>query len=91
MLRAYRLVYLASPQAPSKLWEWQQPYIDDLIDNVRRFHTARVAQRYFRNWESLARANARIWDTSYRTCPLYDDGTDWEAFLDTYRALIREM
>jgi hypothetical protein len=91
MLRAYRLVYLASPQAPPKLWEWQQPYIHDLIVNARSFHTARVEQRYFLDWQALAAENARLWEAHYRSSPLYDHLEGWEAFLTDYRALIRDV
>ena len=91
MLRAYRLVYLASPQAPPKLWEWQQPYIHDLIVNARSFHTARVEQRDFPDWQALAAENARLWEAHYRSCPLYDHIEGWEAFLTAYRELIRDV
>jgi hypothetical protein len=91
MLRAYRLVYLESPEAPPKLWEWQQPYIHDLIVNARSFGTTRVEQRYFRDWEALARENTRVWEAHYRSRPLYDPIAGWEAFLTMYRELIRDV
>jgi hypothetical protein len=63
MLRAYRLVYLESPQAPPKLWEWQQPYIHHLILNARSFReNARLWEAHYRScplydhvasWEAL--------------------------------------
>jgi len=31
MLRAYRLVYPISQHAPPQLWEYEQPYIDNLL------------------------------------------------------------
>jgi hypothetical protein len=91
MLRAYRLVYLASPQAPPKLWEWQQPCIHDLIVNARSFHTARVEQRYFPDWQALAGENARLWEAHYRSYPLYNHLEGWEACLTAYRELIRDV
>jgi len=38
MLRAYRLEHPESPHAPPRLWEWEEPYIDMLIENARVFH-----------------------------------------------------
>jgi hypothetical protein len=91
MLRAYRLVYLDSPHAPPKLWEWQQPYIHHLVVSARSFRTARVEQRYFRDWHALARENARLWDGHTRLSPLYDYLESWEACLAAYRQLILEV
>jgi hypothetical protein len=91
MLRAYRLIYLKSPHAPPKLWEWRQPYIHHLIVNARSFHTTRVEQRYFRDWQDLARENARVWDTHYRPFPLYDYLESWEAGLNEFRQLILDV
>jgi hypothetical protein len=91
MLRAYRLVYLESQQAPPKLWEWQQPYIHHLILNARSFRTTRVEQRYFQDWPALARENARLWEAHYRSCPLYDHVASWEAFLAEYREIIQDV
>lgn len=90
MLRAYRLVYPDSPHAPPKLWEWEQPYVDNLIVNARTFGR-RVVQRYFRDWDALAHANARIWDTYYRPRPLYDHLATWEEWLAEYRQLVVEV
>jgi hypothetical protein len=39
MIHAYRLIYLKSPHAPPTLWEWEQPWIQKLIVNTRRFYT----------------------------------------------------
>jgi hypothetical protein len=51
MIHAYRLIYFKSPHAPPTLWEWEQPYIHNLIVNARSFNTTRVEQRYFRDWD----------------------------------------
>jgi hypothetical protein len=91
MLRAYRLIYLQSPEAPPTLWEWEQPYIHHLIVNTRSFHTTQVAQRYFRCWDDLAQANARIWEAHYRPRPIYDVIETWRQWLDAYRQLILEV
>jgi hypothetical protein len=37
MLHAYRLVYPLSQHAPPQLWEYEQPYIDNLLLNARTF------------------------------------------------------
>jgi len=91
MLRAYRLAYLKSPHAPPKPWEWQQPYIHHLIVNARSFGTTRVEQRYFWNWDDLARENMRIWEEHYRSRPLYDHIETWEEWLAEYRQLILDV
>jgi len=91
MLRAYRLIYLHSPHAPPKLWEWQQPWIHHLIVNARSFKTTRVEQRYFQDGDALARENTRIWDEHYRSRPLYDHIETWQQWLDEYRQVIMEV
>jgi hypothetical protein len=62
MLHAYRLVYPISQHAPPQLWEYEQPYINNLILNARTFNRF-VAQWYFKSWEAL--------DLTFRTlfCP----------------------
>jgi hypothetical protein len=87
MLHAYRLVYPCSPHAPPQLWEYEQPYIHNLILNARTFDR-RVVQWYFKDWEALARDNTRIWETYYRPYPLYDHLADWEVQLVEYRASV---
>jgi hypothetical protein len=37
MLHAYRLVHPLSQHAPPQLWEYEQPYIDNLLLNARTF------------------------------------------------------
>ena len=91
MLRAYRLIYLKSPHAPPKLWEWEQPRIHHLIVNARSFKTTRVEQRYFQDGDELARENARIWEVHYRSRPLYDHIETWEKWMAEYRQLIIEV
>ena len=52
MLHAYRLVYPFSKHAPAQLWEYEQPYIADLILNARTFDRG-VVQWYFEDWHAL--------------------------------------
>lgn len=91
MLRAYRLVYHQSPDAPPRLWEWQQPYIDHLIENARSFRTTHVVQRYFQDWEALARENARVWEAHYRPDPLYEHQEGWKTCLAEYRQILQDV
>jgi len=58
-IHAYRLVYPGSPHAPEMFWEWEEPYIQMLIENARVFHRE-VVQCYFFAWEDLAQENQRI-------------------------------
>ena len=90
MLRAYRLVYSDSPHAPPHLWEYEQPYIDHLIQNARTFGR-RVVQRYFRDWTAYTKANARIWRRFYLPKPLYQHLATWEAWLAEYRTIIIDV
>ena len=59
MLHAYRLVYPFSQNAPPQLWEYAQPYIDNLLWNARTFDR-RVVQWYFEDWAAFDRDNTRI-------------------------------
>ena len=70
MIHAYRLIYRKSPHAPPTLWEWEQPWIHNLIVNARSFNTTRVQQRYFLDGDALAAENRRIWEAHYRCRPL---------------------
>ena len=90
MLHAYRLVYRDSPHAPEMLWEWEEPYIQMLIQNARTFHRE-VMQRYFFTWEDLAQENQRIWATHYAPRPLYQFWDTWRAWLDEYREIVRDV
>src|SRR5438132_13143301 len=89
MIHAYRLVYPLNQHAPPQLWEFAQPYIDNLLRNARTFDRF-VAQWYFEDWAALDRDNTRIWDTYYRPKPLYDHLPTWQDWLPEYRQLIIE-
>src|SRR5262249_45855798 len=52
MMHAYRLVYPLSEHAPPQLWEYEQPYIDNLLLNARTFDRF-VTQWYFEDWAAL--------------------------------------
>ena len=90
MVHAYRLVYPISEHASPQLWEFEQPYIDNLLRNARIFDRW-VVQWYFKNWEELDLANRRIWDTYYRPKPLFDHLLTWQEWLPEYRQLISEV
>ena len=90
MSHAYRLVYPISQHAPPQLWEYEQPYIDNLLRNARTF--ARwVVQWYFASWEESDLDNTRIWNTYYRPTPLFDHLLTWQDWLPEYRQLIIEV
>jgi hypothetical protein len=89
MIHAYRLVYPFSQHAQPQLWEFEQPYIDNLLWNARTFDRF-VAQYYFKDWETLDRDNRRIWEAYYRIKPLFDHLPTWQAWLPEYRQLISE-
>ena len=90
MIHAYRLVYPLSEHAPPQLWEWEQPYINNLLLNARTFDRW-VVQWYFENWEALNCDNTRVWDTYYRPKPLFDHIATWQDWLPEYRQLIIEV
>jgi hypothetical protein len=69
MLPAYRLIYPLSQHGAPQLWEYEQPYIDNLIMNARTFQRF-VVQWYFEDWAALDCDNTRIWNTYYRPKPL---------------------
>jgi len=89
MLHAYRLVYSIREHAPPQLWEYEQPYIDNLLRNARTFERW-VVQWYFKDWAALDSDNTRIWNTYYRTKPLFDHLPTWQDWLPEYRQLIIE-
>jgi hypothetical protein len=70
MLHAYRLIYPLSQHAPPHVWEYEQPYIDNLLRNARTFDRW-VVQWYFENWASLDRDNTCNWDMYDRPQPLF--------------------
>lgn len=90
MLHAYRLVYPISEHAPPQIWEYEQPYIDNLLRNARTFERW-VVQWYFEDWEALNNDNTRIWNTYYRPKPLYAHLPTWQDWLPEYRQLIIEV
>jgi hypothetical protein len=90
MLPAYRLVYPHSQHGSPQLWEYEQPYIDNLIVNARTFQRF-VVQGYFEDWAALNRDNTRIWNTYYRPKPLFDHIATWQEWLPEYRQLIIEV
>jgi len=89
VIHVYRLIYPLSEHAPPQLWEFEQPYIDNLIRNAGTFDRW-VVQWYFENWEALDRENRRIWETYYRPKPLFDHLPTWQDWLPEYRQLIIE-
>ena len=90
MIHAYRLVYPISEHAPPQLWEYKQPYIDNLLRNARTFDRW-VVQWYFEDWKALDRDNTRIWNTYYRPKPLFDHLPTWQEWLPEYRQPIIEV
>jgi len=90
MIHAYRLVYAISQHAHPQLWEYEQPYIDNLLLNARTFDRF-VAQWYFEDWVALDHDNTRIWNIYYRPQPLFDHLPTWQDWLPEYRQLIIEV
>ena len=90
MIHAYRLTYPFSEYGPPQLWEWEQPYIDDLVLNARTFNQ-RVVQRYFDDWDALNDDNTRIWQTYYVSKPLSELYTGWQEMLEEHRQLVVEV
>ena len=90
MIHAYRLVYPLSEHAPPQLWEYEQPYIENLLRNARTFDRF-VAQWYFESWEALDCDNTRIWNLYYRPKPLFDHLPTWQDWFPEYRQLIIEV
>ncbi len=90
MLRVYRLTYPFSEYGPPQLWEWEQPYIDDLVLNARTFNR-RVVQRYFEDWDALNEDNTCIWQTYYEPKPLSQLYTGWQEMLAEHRQIVVEV
>ena len=90
MLPAYRLVYPLNQHGSPQLWEYEQPYIDNLIVNARTFQRF-VVQCYFEDWAAFDRDNTRIWNIYYRPKPLFDHLPTWLEWLPEYRQLIIEV
>ena len=89
-IHAYRLVYPDSPQTPERLWEWDKVHIARLFWNATAFERE-LTHRYFLTWEDVAEENQRIWETYYQSHPLYEQWETWQAWLDEYRALVRDV
>ena len=90
LIHAYRLIYPDSPHVPEMLWEWEEPYIQMLIENARMFQR-KVVQRYFLTWDDLAKENQRIWETFYQPRPLYQLWDTWRAWLAEYREIVQDV
>ena len=89
-IHTYQLVYPDSPHAPPLLWEWDEPYIQMLIENARIFQRE-VVQRCFPTWNDLAQENQRIWETYYLPRPLYQLSETWCAWLNEYREIVCDV
>src|SRR5712691_4144834 len=79
-IHAYRLVYPDRPHAPEMLWEWEGPYSDRLLWNVKTFGRT-VVQRYFADWDALAEENQHIWEAYYLLRPLYEPWDTWRVWM----------
>jgi len=89
-IHAYRLEYPDSPHAPEMLWEWEKVHVGRLLWNATAFGRE-LTHRYFLTWEAVAQENQRIWETSYLPRPLYESWATWQAWLDAYRELVRDV
>jgi len=85
-IHAYRLAYSDSPYDSELLWEWERPYIDQLLWNAKTFGR-QVAQRYFIDWDALAAENRRIWE-AYYLWPAYEPWNTWQGWMSEYRTLV---
>ncbi len=90
MLRAYRLIFTNNPYAPPQLWEWEQPFIDDLYLTARTFGH-HMTQRFFLNRDALDHDNTRIWQTYYEPKPLSELYAGWQEMLAEHRQRIVEV
>jgi hypothetical protein len=90
VLHAYRLIYADRPHAPEMLWEWEKEHCARLLWNATIFERE-LAHRYFPTWNALAEENQRIWETYYLLRPLYESWRTWQAWLDEYREIVRDV
>ena len=90
MLHAYRLVDPDSSHVPERLWEWEKEHLARLLWNATVFERE-LMHRYFLTWEALAQENQRIWEVYYLPRPLYESWATWDAWLNEYRELVRDM
>ncbi len=79
-----------SEYGPPQLWEWEQPFIDDLVLNARTFNR-RVVGWHFEDWDALDQENTRIWQTYYEPKLLSALYTGWQEMLAEHRQLIVEV
>ena len=79
MLPAYRLVYPLSQHGAPQLWEYEQPYIDNLIVNARTFDRF-VAHWYFEDWAALDRDNTQYCSAHLLLAPNESLGVEREGF-----------
>ena len=89
-LHAYRLVYPDRPHGPELLWEWEKAQSAHLLWNATTFQRE-LAHQYFSTWEALAEANQRIWEKDYLLRPAYEPWDTWQAWLDAYREIVRDV
>jgi hypothetical protein len=89
-IHAYRLRYPDSPHAPVMLSEWERPSIDRLLWNAKTFGRE-VVQRYFADWDALTEENSRFWDAYYLLRPAYEPWEGWQAWMDAYREIVRDV
>jgi hypothetical protein len=86
-VHAYRLVFPDGDHGPELRWEWEWPYIAGLLWNAKTFGRA-VVQRYFTDWDALAAANQRLWETYYVPRPAYQCWESWQRWLSEYQTLV---
>ncbi len=87
--RSQSINLCALRRAP-QLWEWEQPYIDDLVLNARTFNR-RVVGWWFKDWDALDQENTRIWQTYYEPKPLSELYAGWQEMLAEYRQLVVQV
>lgn len=89
-VHAYRLVYAESAPGPEMLWEWDKIAVGRLLWNATTFGRE-LTHQSFPTWDALGQENQRIWATSYLPHPRYQPWQTWRAWLEEYRALVRDV
>ena len=89
VLHAYRLVYPLSQHGSPQLWEYEQPYIDNLLLNAGRLID--LSHMVFRRLDSTRPRQYPYRDTYYRPKPLFDHMPTWQDWFPEYRQLIIEV
>jgi hypothetical protein len=79
-----------SPHAPEKLWKWEKEHLVCLLWKATTFGRE-LAHRYCPTWNPFAKTNQRIWETAYLPRPRSESWATWHAWLDEYRALVRDV